>query len=311
MIRNALNPKASARDPDEAMAGPVARPGRDGEAARDLEALLSDIDAQEALAESWPAEHRSAAVARMRAIDALNAEAFRRLIRSLKAVPALRGALREAAADEVVYAVLRRHGILKPSLFERVEAALDTIRPVLAGHGGDVALVAVHPPVAEVRFLGACDGCPASALTFYAGVKKAIRDAVPEIAEIKQVKGARAGASDAVHVTSPFAPSRDDRWVFAADLGALPDGGTRIVEIDGHSVLLSRFGDGVTCFENACAHMGMAMDGGDIGDGIITCPHHGFRYALESGECLTAPEVQLQPHAARIVGRRVEIQIVR
>ena len=277
--------------------------------ARDLEALLKDLGALEALAADWPEEQRNAATARARAIDALNAEAFRRLIRALKDVPGMSAALREAAADEVVYAVLRRHGILKPSVFERVEAALDTIRPTLAGHGGDVELVSVAPPQAEVRFLGACDGCPASMLTFYAGVKKAIQDNVPEITEVKQAKGLGGGSAESVHFTSPFAAQTTNGWLEAGGLAELPDGVTRALELDGHSVLLSRFGDKVTCFENSCAHMGMPLDGGEIDGGLITCPYHGFRYSLESGECLTAPEVQLQPHAVRVVGERIEVSL--
>ncbi len=55
--------------------------------------------------------------------------------------------------------------------------------------------------------------------------------------------------------------------------------------------------------------MGLALDGGEIEDGIITCPFHGFKYALESGECLTAPEVQLRPHGVKVVGDRVEVQL--
>ena len=98
-------------------------------------------------------------------------------------------ALREAATDEVVYAVLRHHGILKPSIAERVEAALESVRPVLAGHGGDVELVRVDPPAASIRFIGACESCPASALTIDAAVKTAVRAACPEITEIVQVRG--------------------------------------------------------------------------------------------------------------------------
>ena len=55
--------------------------------------------------------------------------------------------------------------------------------------------------------------------------------------------------------------------------------------------------------------MGMPLDGGEIDGGLITCPYHGFRYSLESGECLTAPEVQLQPHAVRVVGERIEVSL--
>ncbi|SMF30652.1 Fe-S cluster biogenesis protein NfuA, 4Fe-4S-binding domain [Tistlia consotensis] len=276
---------------------------------RGLDALLRDVAALEALGDDWPEAQRRAAEARVRAVDALNAEAFRRLIRALKDLPGSAAVLREAAADEVVYAVLRRHGILKPSVFERVEAALDGIRPTLAGHGGDVELVSVEPPLAEVRFLGACDGCPASMLTFHAGVTKAIREGVPEIVEVRQVKSLGGGTSDSVHFTSPFAAGLSDGWRLAVRLAELPDGATRAVELEGRSLLLSRFGERVTCFENACAHLGLPLDDGEIEAGLITCAHHGFRYSLESGECLTAPEVQLQPHAVRVVGDRIDVRL--
>lgn len=281
------------------------------DAPRALEEMLTQIASLQSLADDWPVEIRDATNARAEAIDALNKEALRRLIRFLKDVPGFGAALREAAGDEVIYAVLRRHGILKPSLHERVEDALATIRPMLESHGGDVELVSVDPPRVDVRFLGACDGCPASTLTFYAGVKKAIQDALPEIREVRQVKGLGSGASDQVHFASPFANYKSDGWQFALKLGELHDGETTSRELDGQSVLLSRFGDQVTCFANHCAHMGMALDGGEIIDGVITCPYHGFRYALDSGECLTAPEVQLQPHAVRVVGDRVEVRLTK
>ena len=73
--------------------------------------------------------------------------------------------------------------------------------------------------------------------------------------------------------------------------------------------MLSRQGAVVTCFQNACAHLGLRIDDGGIEDGIITCPHHDFRYDLASGECLTAPEVQLQSHAVRVIGGRVEVRL--
>ena len=281
---------------------------------RGLDAMLGEIAALQALTTTWPDAHRQGADALTKAVEALNAEAFRRLIRCVKLDAGTADGLRVAAADEVVYTVLRRHGIVRPSLFERVQAALNEIRPTLAAHGGNVELVAVDPPVVEVRFLGTCDGCAASAMTFHAGVRKAIQDNVPEITEIRQIKGTAAsrpeeGRPQAGFVASPFIASADDNWRLAVHLPDLADGTTQIINLDGRSVLLSRFGDKLTCFENACAHMGVAMTGGEFRDGRVTCPYHGFEYALDSGECLTAPEVQLQPHRVRVAGERVEVQL--
>lgn len=281
----------------------------DGSAGQGLAAMLQELMALEALTGTWPDEQRNAAAAHARAIEALNAEAMRRIIRAMRLIPEAAKALRDVAQDEVVYAVLRRHGILKGSLQERIEAALASVRPALASHGGNVELVAVNPPVAEVRLLGACDGCPASGLTLYAGVKTAIQQQVPEITEVREVKGLGLGRADSAGFVSPFAAGEAAGWKPLYRLRDLPDGATRFVPFESRQVLLSRFGDRISCFENACAHMGYALDRGDCTDGIITCPHHGFRYALDSGECLTAPEVQLEPHAVRVIGDRIEIRI--
>jgi Fe-S cluster biogenesis protein NfuA/nitrite reductase/ring-hydroxylating ferredoxin subunit len=276
----------------------------------DLAGFISDIERIEEIFETWDETPRGVAQAYRGAIEALHGEAFRRLVRALKLQPAAFAAMRDAATDEVVYAVLRRHGILKPSVNERVEAALDGVRPMLASHGGDVELVKVAPPVVEVRFLGACDGCPASMLTFHAGVKKAVQAACPEITEILQIKGQR-GSGEGVRFVSPFAVAAEGNWISAGTLNDLPEGVIRPVELDGEAVLLYRQGSIVTCFQDSCAHLGLPLGWGEVADGVITCPHHGFRYDLVTGECLTAPEVQLQQHAVRVVGRNVEVRLAR
>ena len=275
----------------------------------DLAGFVGDIERLEAIFETWDDTPRAATDAYRRAIEALNAEAMRRLIRALKTDPAALAAMKTAVADEIVYAVLRRHDIVKASLSERIEAALESVRPMLASHGGDVELVKVAAPSIEVRFVGACDGCPASALTFHAGVKKAVQDACPEITEIHQVKGSRGTSEDGVNFVSPFALGAEGNWMSVGNLTEIPEGGVRALDLAGQKILLSRQGDVVACFQNACAHLGLTLDGGVVADGIITCPHHDFQYDLASGECLTAPEVQLQAHAVRVVGRRVDVRL--
>ncbi|MCB1058544.1 MAG: NifU family protein, partial [Acidobacteria bacterium] len=208
------------------------------------------------------------------------------------------------------------------SLQERVETALATVRPMLASHGGDVELVAVEAPdTVRVRFLGACDGCPASQLTFVAGVKKAIQESCPEIEHIEEVRGLARGLAQGpaggaagertLNFVSPFALHAEGGWQPAASLDAIPEGGVLALEIDGRDLLLSKNGPVVSAFDNACAHLGMPLDSGQAEDGILTCPFHGFRYLLETGECLTAPEVQLEAHAVRVVGAEVEVRLNR
>jgi nitrite reductase/ring-hydroxylating ferredoxin subunit/Fe-S cluster biogenesis protein NfuA len=179
---------------------------------------------------------------------------------------------------------------------------------MLASHGGDVELVKIAPPAIEVRFLGACDGCAASMLTFHAGVKKAVMDACPEIAEVVQVKGAGVSGETARFV-SPFAAGAGGNWLSAGTLLAIPEGGIRAFAVGGADVILFRRGSTVTCFQDACAHLGASISRGAIEDGVITCPHHGFRYDLANGACLTAPDLRLQTHIVRVIGHRVDVKL--
>ncbi len=272
-----------------------------------LEALVGNVDRLEGLIANWEDSQRSVAFAYRQAIDALHKAALRNLIAGVKAAPGALDALREVAADPLVYAVLRHHGLVQPSQQERIEQALDSVRPMLASHGGDVELVAFVPPdLVEVRFIGNCDGCSASTLTFVAGVKRAIEDHCPEIKQVRQVKSVASGPTKA-NFTSPFVET--GKWSLAINLDAIPDGGIASATIQGEPLLFSRRSDVVTCFRDACAHLGLPVSTGSIAEGRITCPHHGFQYDLMTGECMTAPEVQLRPVPVRLVGNRVEIRL--
>ena len=97
--------------------------------------------------------------------------------------PALLDAL---AGDELVASLLLVHGLHPADLEGRVEAALESVRPFLAHHDGDVELLAVDPELGAVRLrlLGSCDGCPSSAVTLQLAVERAIVEAAPEVVRI-------------------------------------------------------------------------------------------------------------------------------
>lgn len=92
-------------------------------------------------------------------------------------------ALDPVLADELVAGLLVVHGLHPRSLRARVEGALESVRPLLAGHGGDVELLDVDDDAAAVhlRLLGSCDGCPSSASTLQHAVEEAIFAAAPEV----------------------------------------------------------------------------------------------------------------------------------
>ena len=70
---------------------------------------------------------------------------------------------------------------------EKIEAALEKIRPTLRADGGDVELVDVKDGVVTVRLTGACGSCPMATMTLRMGVERVIRKEVPEIKELVAV----------------------------------------------------------------------------------------------------------------------------
>ena len=96
------------------------------------------------------------------------------------------GLLTELVHDELVSSLLLVHGLHPDPVDSRVERALDSVRPFLAQHGGDVEMLGIDPELGAVklRLLGSCDGCPSSALTLQGAVETAIREAAPEIIHI-------------------------------------------------------------------------------------------------------------------------------
>jgi nitrite reductase/ring-hydroxylating ferredoxin subunit/Fe-S cluster biogenesis protein NfuA len=283
-----------------------------GAPADDLAALVHSITAVESIVAGWDESHAMTVQALKSAIEDLHKEALKRLIRALKDDPSAGTRLREALADPVIYAVLRFHGLVKAPLAERLNMALEEVRPALAGHGGGVELVAIRlPDTVELRLIGSCHGCPASGQTLSEGVERAIRAHCPEILHINQVSRAapESSGNSTVHFISPFALHAKAGWLDAAVLDDIPNAGVVERKVKGRSILLSKRGEQVSCFDNACAHLGMPLEMGEVHDGILTCSYHGFRYLLDTGECLTAPEVQLKMHAVRVTGTRVQVRL--
>ena len=70
---------------------------------------------------------------------------------------------------------------------DKVEKAIEKIRPFLQRDGGDIELVDVSDGVVKVRLTGACSGCPMSQMTLKQGVERALKEDVPEIKIVEAV----------------------------------------------------------------------------------------------------------------------------
>lgn len=72
------------------------------------------------------------------------------------------------------------------SINERIEAALEGIRPYLKADGGNVQIVEITDDnVVRVELMGACGSCSMSMMTFRAGIEDAIKKAVPEVSRVE------------------------------------------------------------------------------------------------------------------------------
>lgn len=74
------------------------------------------------------------------------------------------------------------------SLLEKVEIALNSIRPYLEADGGNVSVVEItEQMVLKIKLLGSCESCPMSIMTLKAGIEQAVLKSVPEIIAVEAV----------------------------------------------------------------------------------------------------------------------------
>jgi nitrite reductase/ring-hydroxylating ferredoxin subunit/Fe-S cluster biogenesis protein NfuA len=269
----------------------------------DLDELIADIQRFEAIISDWDESQRCVAVGLKSAVEALHKAALTNLIKSLKQDLKENNfaALRNAVNDDIVYAVLLYHGLVKPPLSTRLETALAEIRPSLQSHNGDVELVAIKPPdTVEIKLIGSCSNCASSTLTLTQLVEQTIKNYCPEITQIVAVNNS----------PHPLVNSNTDKynWVRVGDIYEIPENQILALRVENHNVILYRQGSSIKCYRNACSHLGFPLDKGKLENGIITCASHQFEYDLNTGKCLTVPDVYLQSHEVRVKGDKVYVK---
>lgn len=74
------------------------------------------------------------------------------------------------------------------SLREKVQQVIDLIRPAVQADGGDIELVNVlEDGQVQIRFHGACHGCPSSNSTLHMGIERNLREKIPEVTRVVAV----------------------------------------------------------------------------------------------------------------------------
>ncbi len=233
------------------------------------------------------------------------------------------------AADELVSSLLLVHGLHPYGVQERVEQALDGVRPYLGSHGGDVRLLEVTDgDVVRLQLLGSCDGCASSSVTLELAVDNAIRAAAPEIVGIEVEEQPHEGAgSHGAGTVIPVAqlsarlrsvePSGGVSWEVAAQVDELAVGGLHRTSVAGLDVLLCRLLSGVYAYRDACAGCGSPFEGAGLqrapsspGSAVLTCRGCGAHYDIRrAGVDITDPALHLEPLPLLERDGRVEVAL--
>lgn len=195
----------------------------------------------------------------------------------------LRRALTE---DGVVASLMLIHDLYPVALEERVQVALDSVRPYMESHGGDVELLSVEAGVATIRLSGSCDGCPASSATLELAIKQALDEHAPDL-EALEVEGGEAGNGAAEAPPS---------WFPLGGVGGLGEGDLMPVAVAGEALVVARIDDSLLAYRDSCASCGSQLAGAELADGVLRCPGCDRRYYLpRAGRSLDDEGVQLEP----------------
>ena len=109
------------------------------------------------------------------AVDGIHREGLARMA----ALMDHHGLLALVATDPAVAELLDLYDLVPISEEMLVERALETVRPYIQSHGGQLEVIAVAGGVVRVRLAGSCAGCSGSAMTLKRGVETALRENYP------------------------------------------------------------------------------------------------------------------------------------
>jgi Fe-S cluster biogenesis protein NfuA/nitrite reductase/ring-hydroxylating ferredoxin subunit len=291
--------------PTEAMNGPSAAAGGSAnpeELAARVEALSAEVERLD--------DPRARDLARelMGAVLDLYGEGLKRIVAAVDEAGEPAAPLRNLLSEDgVVSSLLLIHGLYPVPLAERVEEALESVRPYMESHGGNVELLSLSEDVARLRLQGSCEGCPASSATLELAIKSALEEAAPDLEAIEVeglVEPAAAGLefsgtelpvvqAGAANGSAPHGPA----WFeLDGELDGLAEGELTAFEVSGARLIAAVVDGSTLVYADACADCGSSLARGELSEGVLACPSCERRYFLpRAGRSLDDERLQLGP----------------
>jgi Fe-S cluster biogenesis protein NfuA/nitrite reductase/ring-hydroxylating ferredoxin subunit len=211
--------------------------------------------------------------------------------------------------DELVSTLLLIHDLHPVPLSERVQAALDSVRPYMESHGGNVELLSLRDGIARIHLRGSCSDCSASAVTLELAIKQALEEAAPDLEglEVEGIAPQAVGGSTLPMASGlPPAPSGMElpvvmsgpppSWVEVRSLAGLSDGGLATVSVNGSDLVVASVDGTLLAYRDRCAGCGAALHAGHLSEGTLACPGCGRSFFLpRAGRSLDGDQLQLDP----------------
>jgi Fe-S cluster biogenesis protein NfuA/nitrite reductase/ring-hydroxylating ferredoxin subunit len=194
------------------------------------------------------------------------------------------------AADELVAGLLMIHDLYPVPIEERVAQALDTVRPYMESHGGNVELLGIEDGIAKLRLEGSCKSCRASSSTLELAVRQALQEAAPDLLGMDVE-----GIVEEEEVTGIPLPTLNGAPSWQT-LDISPPERLSTTEVGGLSLFVANVDGTLLAYRNACASCGGDLAGGALAGGALACPGCGRRYFLpQAGRSMDDDHLQLQP----------------
>jgi Fe-S cluster biogenesis protein NfuA/nitrite reductase/ring-hydroxylating ferredoxin subunit len=197
------------------------------------------------------------------------------------------------ADDELVAGLLMIHDLYPVPLEERVLQALDSVRPYMESHGGNIELLGFEDGVVRLRLEGSCKSCRASSSTLELAVRQALQEAAPDLLGM-DVEGV-VEEEEAAAVTGVALPMANGAPAWHT-LDIAPPDRLTVTHIHDTSLLVANVEGTLLAYRNSCASCHSDLADAVLEDGALACPGCGRRYFLpQAGRSMDDDHLQLDP----------------
>jgi Fe-S cluster biogenesis protein NfuA/nitrite reductase/ring-hydroxylating ferredoxin subunit len=217
--------------------------------------------------------------------------------------------------DPLVAMLLLIHDLHPVPLRDRVQGALDSVRPYMESHGGNVELLSLENGIARIHLRGSCSDCSTSSVTLELAIKQALEEAAPDLEGLEvegmapqtvngdglpmvtgSVPAAPPTGMELPIVMSDAQPPMPPSWFEVASVSDLGDGSIAPVSVAGTPLLVANVEGTLLAYRDVCASCGGTMHDGDLSGGALACRHCRRSYFLpRAGRSMDDSKLQLEP----------------